>query len=329
MKSFRFAVVVAVLAVPVVLLAQRPITLGSIAPPNSLWDKALKEMAANLQKDTDRRVRLRIASSSQGDESTIIRRLKLNSTQAALLSQPALGEIDPAFNVLGMPFFFESDEEARHVLTALRPTFERALADQGLVLIGWGHTGWAHFFTADPVSTLDDLRRAKIFTSAGDDGMVQWYKENGFDPVPLAVTDVAMGLNTGLIDAYPLPPYAVMLVQYYRSAPHMLDVPISPVINGLLVTARQWDRLSAEDQRAFMQVGQRFEDQQWQEVPRQDREAVEVMRGRGLIVSIPDAAATTEFRRTADELTASMRGSMVPAAVYDLAVRERARFRGQ
>ena len=329
MRSFRFAVVVAVLAVPVVLLAQRPITLGSIAPPNSLWDKALKEMAVDLQKVTDRRVRLRIASGSQGDESTIIRRLKLNSTQAALLSQPALGEIDTAFNVLSMPFFFESDEEARHVLAALRPTFERALADQGLVLISWGHTGWAHFFTADPVSTLDDLRRAKIFTSAGDDGMVQWYKENGFDPVPLAVTDVAMGLNTGLINAYPLPPYAVMLVQYYRSAPHMLDVPLAPVINGLLVTARQWDRLSAEDQRAFMQIGQRFEDQQWHQVPRQDREAIEVMRGRGLTVSIPDAAATNEFRRTADELTASMRGSMVPAAVYDLAVRERDRFRGR
>ena len=329
MRSLRIAVVVILVVIPSVLFAQRPFTLGSIAPPNSLWDKALKEMAADLQQVTNRRVRLRIASSSQGDEATIIRRLKLNSTHAALLSQPALGEVDEAFNVLGMPFFFESDSEARYVLSALRPTFERALAAQGLVLISWGHTGWAHFFTADPVRTVEDLKRAKIFTSAGDDAMVQWYKENGFDPVPLAVTDVAMGLNTGLINAYPLPPYAVMLVQYYRSAPYMLDVPLGPVVNALLVTVRTWDRLSVEDQEAFLSIGKRFEDQQWKEVPRQDLEAIDVMRGRGLTVSIPDAAATAEFRRTADELTASMRGSMVPAAVYDLAVRERNRFRGQ
>ena len=329
MRSLRIVALMTLLVIPAVLLAQRPITLASIAPPNSLWDKALKEMAADLQKVTNRRVRLRIASRSQGDEATIVRRLKLNSTQAALLSQPALGEVDAAFNVLGMPFFFESDAEARHVLASLGSTFERALADQGLVLVSWGHTGWAHFFTADPVKTLDDLRRAKIFTSAGDDAMVQWYKENGFDPVPLAVTDVAMGLNTGLINAYPLPPYAVMLVQYYRSAPYMLDVPLAPVINALVVSARAWEGLSAEDQEAFLSTGKEFEDQQWDEVPRQDREAIDAMRSRGLSVSIPDEAATAEFRRTADELTASMRGSMVPAAVYDLAVRARATFRRQ
>ena len=329
MRSLRIAVVATLLVIPGVLFAQRPITLGSIAPPNSLWDKALKEMAADLQKVTNRRVRLRIASGSQGDEATIVRRLKLNSTQAALLSQPALGEVDAAFNVLGMPFFFESDAEARHILSALRSTFDRALADQGLVLVSWGHTGWAHFFTADPVHTLGDLRRAKIFTSAGDDAMVQWYKENGFDPVPLAVTDVAMGLNTGLINAYPLPPYAVMLVQYYRSAPHMLDVPLGPVINALVVTARAWEGLSAEDQEAFLSIGKAFEDQLWDEVPRQDRESIDAMRSRGLMVSVLDAAAMAEFRRIADELTASMRGSMVPAAVYDLAVLARNTFRGQ
>ena len=329
MRSLRTTVIVALLLTSAALLAQRPITLASIAPASSLWDKALKEMAADIQKVTSRRVRLRIASSTQGDESTIIRRLKLNTTQAALLSQPALGEIDRAFNVLGMPFFFESDAEARHVLTALRSTFERILSAQGFRLVSWGHTGWAHFFTANQVNTLDDLKRAKIFTSAGDDAMVQWYKRNGFDPVPLAVTDVAMALNTGLINAYPLPPYAVMLVQYYRSAPNMLDVPLAPVINALLVTTRAWDALSIEDQRAFQLIGEQFEERLWKDVPRQDQEAIKVMRARGLTVSTPDRAAIAEFRRAADELTASMRASMVPAAVYDLAVRERNRFRAQ
>ncbi len=329
MRSFRVAVVVTLLVVPAVLFAQRPMTLGSIAPPNSLWDKTLKEMAAALQTATNRRVRLRIASSSQGDESTIVRRLKLNSTQAALLSLPALSEIDAAFNVLGMPFFFNSDAEARHVLATLEPTLKQALADQGFVLIGWGHTGWAYFFTANPVKTLDDLRRTKIFTSAGDDAMVQWYKENGFEPVPLAVTDVAMGLNTGLINAYPLPPYAVMLVQYYRSAPYMLDVPLAPVINALVVTAKAWAGLSTDDQEVFRTVGKQIEDQLWEEVPRQDREAIKVMRGRGLTTVVPDEAAKTKLRRNVDELTASMRGSMIPLDIFDLALQTRNAYRGQ
>ena len=333
MRSLRTTVIVALVAlllVPAALLAQRPnMRLGSIAPANSLWDKALKELAADVQDATDRRVLFRIDSRTQGSEATIIRRMKLNSTQAALLSQPALAEIDPAFNVLGMPFFFESDAEARHVLAVLRPTFEKILSAQGLRLVSWGHTGWAHFFTANQVDTLDDLKRARIFTSAGDDAMVQWYKQNGFDPEPLEVTDVAMALNAGLIDAYPLPPYAVMLVQYYKSAPHMLDVPLVPVINALIVTTEAWDALSVEDQRAFQSRGEQFEEQLWRDVPRQDQEAVKVMKTRGLTVSTPDPAALAEFRQAADELTASMRESMVPPAVYDLAVRERNNFRAQ
>ena len=247
MRSLRVVATLMVLLTPVVLVAQRPLRFGSLAPANSLWDKALKQMAVEWQRATEGRVRLRVSSMGQGDESTIVRRLKLNTTQAAALTPPGLGEIDSVFNVMTMPFFFESDAETRHVLTALRPTFERALVDQGLVLINWGHTGWAHMFTAEPVRDLDGLKETKLFTSAGDDKMVQWYKRNGFDPVPLDLTDVPMGLNTGLINAYPFPPYVVMLLQYYRSASHMLDLPLGPVISATVMTSRAWDGLSVPD----------------------------------------------------------------------------------
>jgi len=53
------------------------------------------------------------------------------------------------------------------------------------------------------------------------------------------------------------------------------------------------------------------------------------MRDRGLTVSMPDDAAIVAFRQTADELTSSMRGTMVPQDIYDLALRERNSFRGQ
>ena len=328
MRSFRFIAILILLLTPVMLTAQRPLRFGSLAPSNSLWDKALKNMSVEWQRATEGRVRLRVSSMGQGDESTIIRRLKLNTTQAAALTPPGLGEIDSVFNVMAMPFFFESDDETRHVLDALRPRFERALGAQGLVLINWGHTGWAHMFTAEPVRDLEALKRTKLFTSARDERMVQWYKRHGFDPVPLDLTDVPMGLNTGLINAYPFPPYAVMLLQYYRSAPHMLDLPLGPVISATVMTTRTWEGLSMQDRQAILAGGKRVEDALWVDVPRQDAEAVEEMKTRGLSVTALDQVAVAKFRRLADELTASMRGDMVPTDVYDLALRERNSFRG-
>ena len=121
MKFLRVPVAIALLLIPVGVIAQRsrPISLGSIAPANSLWDRALKQMATDVQRATDRRVRFRIAANTQGDEVAIVRRLMLGTTQAAALSQIGLEELDESFSVLGMPFFFSSDAEARHVLEAL------------------------------------------------------------------------------------------------------------------------------------------------------------------------------------------------------------------
>ena len=332
MRSLRLTalvVLVALTVAPVALLAQRRISLGSIAPVNSLWDRSLKRMAADIQKTTDRRVNIQVRSGSQGDEFAIVRRLKLGHTQAATLTQIGLEEIDEAFGVLGMPFFFESDREARHVIDAMEPTFRDALAEQDLVLINWGHTGWAHLFSKDPISSLDELKAAKLYTSAGDDRMVRWYNENGFDPVPLSLSDVPVALNTGMINAYPFPPYAAMLLQYYRSAPHMLDLPLGPVIGATVMTTRQWNRVSGTDRDAVLSIGKRVEDELFRNVPQQDAEAVAEMRKRGLTVTKLGPEALQDFRQAADAMNTSMRGPIVPAAVYDAAVRARDAFRSR
>ena len=168
MKTLRFAVAVALLASPALLVAQRAnLRLGTILPANSVWDRALKQMASDWQDATDGRVRLQVRGTT-GDEATIIRRMRLNNPQVAALTLPGLTEVDDSFNVLGIPFFFASDAEAVHVLEALTPLYREKLAEQGLVLLGWGHGGWAHIFSAHPIRGIPDLQKAKLYTSAGE-----------------------------------------------------------------------------------------------------------------------------------------------------------------
>ena len=99
MRSRLFVITVALILAPVVLLAQRGarIQLGSVLPANSVWDKALKEMASEWQRETDGRVQLRVLAGSVKDEGSVARRLKAGRPQAAVFGLP--GEIDEAFNV--------------------------------------------------------------------------------------------------------------------------------------------------------------------------------------------------------------------------------------
>ncbi|MBM62524.1 MAG: hypothetical protein CL484_06195 [Acidobacteria bacterium] len=327
MKSRVLPIAVVLMLLPVLLLAQRTarIQLGSVLPANSVWDRSLKEMAVEWEEETDGRVELRVQSGAFRDEAALLRRLKRGRPHAAVFGQP--GDIHEAFNVLSIPFFFESDEEAFHVIESLTPTFEQILQDEGLVLLNWGHAGWAHFFTEERVETLDDLKRTKVYTAAGDDQMLQWYKENGFDPEPLAYTDMLLGLNTGLINAHPSPPYVALLFQWYEKTPFMLEVPLAPVLGVTVMAESSWSRISQADQEALRASAKRLEQELLEDVPAQEEASIQQMKQRGLTVVELDNAAKASFRAVADALTASWRGNMIPAEVYDLAVRERDSFR--
>ena len=326
-KSLLVTLLLAFVVASSVVVAQRTtIQLGMVLPANSVWDKSLKQMGANWSTATDGRVRLRVLAGAN-DESTLLRRLKLGRPQAAALGQPGLAQIDDAFSVLGIPFFFESYEEAFYVLEKLTPALTEVLAKEGFVLLNWGHAGWAHFFTADKTDSIDALKQHKIFTSAGDDRMVQWYKQHGFDPQPLALSDVLLGLNTGLINAYPVPPYVALLMQWYSKTPYMLNLPLAPVVGATVVTTRVWDRISPADQEAMLQVAREAQTQLMLDVPLQERESVEQMKKRGLTVVELTSEAEAEFRLEAERLAASWRGTAVPNDIFDLALRERNAYR--
>ena len=62
------------------------------------------------------------------------------------------------------------------------------------------------------------------------------------------------------------------------------------------------------------------------EVP-EDADSIATMKTRGLTVTTIDPKTAASFRAEADAFVKTMRGQMVPADVYDAAIRERDAFR--
>ena len=227
------------LVTPVEAAGRTLIKLGTAAPDGSVWHRELKEMAATWDRETDGAVTLRIyAGSVAGDEPDMVRKMRLGQLQAGSISSIGLSRIDRAFDVFTIPMFYESYEELFAVMESLEPLMSERLAERGFVFLGWGMGGWARLFTKNPVRTVDDLRQAKMFVAAGDDPWVQYWKNNGFRPVPLAVTDIMTGLQTGLIDGLATTPLAALMLQWYRHAPYMIDIDLAPLIGATLVRSQ-------------------------------------------------------------------------------------------
>lgn len=319
-------VALAALALSRAPLAQpAAIKLATVVPDGSIWDKSLKQMGTDWKSATGDRVSLTVFSGgSQGDEPTVLRKMRLNALQGASLTVVGLASIDWSFNVFNIPFFFQSYDELNDVIETLTPLLKQRVESKGFVLVHWGHGGWLQVFSKQPLQSVADLKRAKLYTSAGDDTMTQWYKANGFQPRAMAMTDVLTGLTTGMIDALPTTPIAAVSFQWFKQTPYMLDVGISPIVGATVLNKKIWDGLSAADRAKMTEISMKVEKQLQVDVPKQDGLATLLMQNQGLKIT---KGTGPEWQQLADNLGQTMRGKMVPPDVYDLALKERDAFR--
>ena len=314
-----------VLALSSVSFAQSAIKLATVVPEGSVWDKNLKQMAEEWKQATGGRVTVTIfGGASQGDEATVLRKMRLDALQAASFTAVGLGSIDAAFNVFDVPFFFESYDELNDVTAKLTPTIAKRLDAKGFVLLNWGHGGWTQLFTKRPVRTLADLKTIKLYTSAGNDRMVQWFKANGFQPRAMAMTDIMTGLTTGMIEGLPTPALAAQLFQWYRQTPYMLDIGLAPVVGASIITKKAWNAIPAADRPKLLESAAGVEKRLQADVPKQDQAAVAELMKRGVTVTKANGA---EWRTEADALSKTMRGEMVPPDIFDLATKARDEYR--
>ena len=326
--GLTFACVVALSA------RQVPVTirLATIAPANSTWHKALLDLGDTWKKTTAGRIDLRVfPGGTVGTEDTAIRKMRpgTDELQAGLFMFAGLGQIDDGFNIFGVPFFFQSDEEELAVQRKIGPVLAARLEAKGFHLLCWGNAGWVQLFSKKPIRTLAEVKAARLFTSQGDPKMVQWYQSNGFNPIALPTDQLAaqIKLPTGMIDAAPSPPYGAMLLNLFTSAKYMLDVHVDPLVGAIVISNDAWNKILPADRAKIVEAAQAFEKRVNADQPKLDASSLTTMTARGLTVIKLDPKAEAEFHVAAETAGATMRGTMVPAEIFDMAKDERDAFR--
>ena len=294
--------------------------IATLVPEGSVWDKQERSFGEDVRKSTNGRVGFKYyAGGIAGDEPDVLRKMKLGQLHGGVFTLSGLGDVVPALRVMDIPLMLRSEEEAIHLLREMEPFFRDELAKKNIVVLHWGHVGWLRFFSTEAVHNVNDLRALKQFVWAGQGNMAKWYQEAGFRPVPLAATDMLTGLKTGLIEALPAAPLAALALQWFRSAPHMLDYPVAPMLGATVVDARRWKKLSDEDKAEVMAAAKRIETRILKEIPEQEKSAVMEMAKRGLNVTKIDEKDRGEWYKLADHFADRMSKNMIPSAVLQRA----------
>jgi TRAP-type C4-dicarboxylate transport system substrate-binding protein len=318
-------VLVAPLAAQTVL-----IKMGTVAPEGSPWHQILQQMGQQWQKISDGKVTLRIYPGGVlGDEPDMITKMRIGQLQAVALSGSGLSRLEPAVACLQIPMMIESYEELDYVRDRIAPRLEKLLDAKGYIALNWGDAGWVHFFTKTPARRLDDIRKMKLFTMAGDADALELYQSAGFRPVPLATTDMMSALQTGLIEAFDVPPLLAMLNQWFGLARYMIDVKWAPLVGATVVSKKAWERLPESMRPAMLEAARSAGIRLRTEIRKMGDDAVVEMKKRGLNVIAVDAATLAEWRREVEEAYPKLRGRLVPAELFDEVKRLRDEFRAQ
>lgn len=306
------------------------VKMATLVPEGSVWDKALKEMGAQWKDASGGAVELRIyAGGVAGDEPDVVRKMRVGQLHAAALTVTGLIAIDKSFEIFQIPFFFASWEELYYVLEKLRPELEKRLEAKGYVFLQWGHGGWVHLFSRQPVSSIADLQKQKIFTWAGNDMMVELWRRANFNPVALSATDVLTGLQTGMIDVIPTPPLAALTLQWFRTTPNMLGEGLAPLVGATVISQKTWKSLAPEVRAKLLELAKKTDARLAAEIPVQDKQAIEQMKQRGLKVTAIDAGAKAAWLKTAEDMASGVRGTVSDKALLELAIAARAEFRAK
>ena len=304
------------------------VKMATLVPDGSTWHLILKETADKWRTVSSGAVNVRLyAGGVAGDDPDVVRKMRLGTLNAGVLTSVGVAEIDKSVYALGVPMMYDSYEELYFVLDKMRPRLEASLESKGFVVLNWADGGWVHFFTQRPVARPDDLKALKLFTWAGDAHSVDLLKSAGFNSVPLPATEIATALQTGLVSALGCPPQVAVIAQYYNYAKNMTDLPWQLLLGATVINKSVWEKIPADLRPQLLQVARESGARLQDEVRKSGDRDVEAMRKRGLNVVAVDARARDEWRKTAEGLYPKIRGTVVPAEAFDEALRWRNQYR--
>ncbi len=235
--------------------------IATLSPDGTAWMKKMRHAAKQIAEQTGNRVKIKFYPGGvMGDESAILRKMRINQLQGAAVSSGALTRYYKDTSIYGMPFLFTSIDEVAYVRKHMDKLIIDGLAKKGFISFGLADSGFVYLFSNKPIYTIDDLRQSKFWVpdNAAASNTVKAF---ALKPIPLPFGDVLSGLQTNLIDTIISSPIAALALQWHTQVKYMTDMPILYSWGTLVISKRAMKKLKKQDQKIVHQLfGKAFAD---------------------------------------------------------------------
>jgi len=239
--------------------------IATVSPDGLSWMKKLRSGAKEIAQRTDNRVKFKIYPGGvQGDDFTVLRKMRIGQLHGGVVAASTLTRFYPDLQVYNLPLVFRDSEEVDYVRQRMDQRIVDGLEDAGIVTFNLTETGFAYMLTKEPVRSIQDLKKVKAWVPDGDPISAQLIQSFGISPIPLTLSDVLAGLQTGLIDGVAVPPLVALALQWHNQVKYVTNIPLAYIYSMLSMDKKAFDSISQADQiivkevmnRVFLEVDQ-------------------------------------------------------------------------
>ncbi len=291
--AFAAALIAIVPAVaPGAAEAAEVIRIGTLAPMSSPWGQVYKVWAEAVQKKSGGRLELSVFyNGQQGDEATMVAKMKTGQLDAATLTSVGLSKIHKPILALQIPGLFRSWERLDAARAAVGPELEKGLAQEGFLLGGWGDIGAMHGMSKGfAVRVPEDLRGKKPLTWREDViGPTVYGIIGGVTPVPQSAPEVLGSLGTGAINVISAPSLAAEQLQWAPKLDHISEESVVFAIGAMVFVKKRYEALPEDLRTILLDTGKVAGAALAAKIRAEDAAAFERLKKKMTVIKLTDA----------------------------------------
>ena len=229
--------------------------IATISPDGLSWMKKFRASTRQIEELTEGRVKFKIYPGGvQGDDATVLRKMRIGQLHGGVLAAGSLTHFYPDLQIYNLPLQFRSNAEVDYIRQKMDQMIADGLEASSVLTFAFIETGFAYLMSKDPVTSVADLKDLKAWIPDGDPIAAELVKSFGVSPIPLNITDVLAGLQTGLINAVMAPPAVALALQWHNHVSYMTDLPLVYIYSTMVMQEKAFGRVSEGDQAIIRSV---------------------------------------------------------------------------
>lgn len=263
--------------------AQIILRVATVAPRIPEIARRSKSFNEQLAAETNGRVQFKTYwGGVAGDDTTIMRKLRTGQIDAAPLGIDIIANYARQATVLIAPQTFFNYKQVDAVRKELGPEFAEEAWKNGVKVLSWWDAGRVRIFSKEPIRTFEDLQKGRPWLYPSSTLLKEFYKMTNVTGIPLDISEVYGGLQTGMIDTVWISSVLSSILRW-ASHTHYVSTPVNVIQGAFVIRRAAWESLTEQERSVIERISAKQLVETQRELREGDEKSYNKLVQRGMV----------------------------------------------